>query len=443
MDLVNMVRTPRGNKYILTLTEYNTRFVEAFAIPNMQASTIARILVDEICFRYSAPKVLLSDLGANLISNIVSETCKLFKIDRVHTTPYHPQTNALLEKFNETLCKNLAMYVQADHTDWDLYLKGICYAYNTSVCTESVQYTPFFLMFGRTPIHPIDTVILPNTVPQVETVQETVIKLQKAREVARQNVLEKQQKIKERYDKTANPVVFEPGDMVWIYIPQVMVGGSKKFFHNYSGPYILLRKTGPTNFEVAHAHNNRKLKNEVHVNRMKPFHHRSIVPEFDTTLQYDPTIVDVEELNPTDLERMETHRTPLQGSTTASSRNLQAPVHPLEQLLADQPLNHRSQPAQPPIQPETQPSYELQPPPQHEEVTPLEPQNEKSSSEPDKGGFYDIKDIIHKRYNKDGKLEYLIDWKGYPKSARSYEPYDNLSTVAKEWVNNNEVKLKK
>ena len=54
MDIINMVRTPRGNEYILTFTEYNTRYVEGFALQNTQASTIARILVDEICFRYSA-----------------------------------------------------------------------------------------------------------------------------------------------------------------------------------------------------------------------------------------------------------------------------------------------------------------------------------------------------------------------------------------------------
>ena len=75
MDLIDMPRTTRGSKYILSFTEYNTRFVEAFAIPNSQASTTARILVDEICFRYGAPQCLLSDLGANRITTIVAETC--------------------------------------------------------------------------------------------------------------------------------------------------------------------------------------------------------------------------------------------------------------------------------------------------------------------------------------------------------------------------------
>ena len=201
------------------------------------------------------------------------------------------------------------MYVQANHTDWDLYLKGICYAYNTSICTESVQFSPFYLMFGRMPIHPIDTVILPNVIPEVEGLKDSIVKLQKAREVARQNVLEKQQQIKERYDQSANPVSFEPGDLVWIYFPQIQVGGCRKFFHNYSGPYILLEKTKSTTFRVAHAHNNQPLKNEVHVNRMKRFHHRSIVPG---RIQVQPDLDEVpEETNekiPSTAKHTATHR---------------------------------------------------------------------------------------------------------------------------------------
>ena len=56
MDVVGpLPLTLRGNRYILTFTEYNSRYFEALALQNTQAATIARVLVDEICFRYSAP----------------------------------------------------------------------------------------------------------------------------------------------------------------------------------------------------------------------------------------------------------------------------------------------------------------------------------------------------------------------------------------------------
>ena len=300
MDLVNMPRSTRGNRYILTFTEYNTRFVEAFALPNSKTETIAKILVDEICFRYGAPGCLLSDLGANLVSSVVAETCRLFQIDRVHTAPYRPQTNGLIEKVQATICKNLAMYVNPSHTDWDVYLKGICYAYNTTICTESTQFVPFYLMYGRLPLNPIDTVVLPNF-HKNDNVKESIVKLQEAREIARQNIVEAQTVMKQRFDEKANPQDFEPGDLVWIYFMEIMVGGSRKFLNRYSGPYILLEKVNPVAFTVAHAHNNKRLKNIVHVNRMKRFHHRTVAPmaiEDLTDVKVDAH--DVDDLNPLD-----------------------------------------------------------------------------------------------------------------------------------------------
>ena len=103
MDIVHMPLTPRGNKYILTFTEYCSRYVEAFLLQNTQAQTIAQILVKEICFRFGTPQELLSDLGSNFISELVHHTCKLLGIMRIYTTPYHPQTNGLIEKFHSTL----------------------------------------------------------------------------------------------------------------------------------------------------------------------------------------------------------------------------------------------------------------------------------------------------------------------------------------------------
>ena len=220
---------PRGNKWILTFVEYNTRYAEAFPLRNAQAETIARVLVDEICFRYGAPGSILSDLGKNLISKVVSETCKLFSIDRKTTTAYHPQCNGLLEKFNATLCKTLAMYVGPRHDDWDNHLKSACYAYNTSVCVDSTLFSPYYLMYGVTPRSPLDTVILPPSPGEHTFIGDTLVKLCTAREIARHNIVLAQEKMKALYDKTARPYEFKIGDLVWVYFPQVIVGGTTKF----------------------------------------------------------------------------------------------------------------------------------------------------------------------------------------------------------------------
>ena len=277
MDIVHMPLTPRGNKYILTFTEYCSRYVEAFPLQNTQAQTIAQILVKEICFRFGTPQELLSDLGSNFISELVHHTCKLLGIRRIYTTPYHPQTNGLIEKFHSTLAKNLSMYVSSDHKDWDLYVRAVCFGYNTSVCIDSTQYSPFFIMFGREPHYPLDTV-LPSVQGLPNSVKEHVLQIAHAREVAMTNVKECQHIIKQRYDKNSTQEPLQPGELVWIFFPEINVGGSPKFFHNWSGPYLSMDKISPTDFKVAQAHDHKMLKNPIHVNRMKRFHHRSVTP---------------------------------------------------------------------------------------------------------------------------------------------------------------------
>ena len=68
-----------------------------------------------------------------------------------------------------------------------------------------------------------------------------------------------------------------------------------------------------------------------------------------------------------------------------------------------------------------------------------QPSNLESDANTGEIDVFEINDIIAKRYNKDGQLEYLIDWKGFPKAARTYEPYENLNEIAKTFVDNNEI----
>ena len=86
----------KGSRYIVVFSDYLTRCVEA--------TDIARLLIDEIISRHGAPRVLLSDRGTNFLSTVIAEVCKIFQIQKVNTSSYHPQTDGLVERFNSTLC---------------------------------------------------------------------------------------------------------------------------------------------------------------------------------------------------------------------------------------------------------------------------------------------------------------------------------------------------
>ena len=103
VDILQLPLTESGNRYVVVFLDYLTKWAEAFAIPNQSAPTIARILVEEIFCRHGAPEHLLSDRGANFLSELMQEVCKLLSIKKVNTSGYHPQSDGLVEKFNSTL----------------------------------------------------------------------------------------------------------------------------------------------------------------------------------------------------------------------------------------------------------------------------------------------------------------------------------------------------
>jgi len=59
-------RTARGSKYILTCVDAFSKWAEAFPIPNKEAKTIARVLVEQVFCRFGTPIALLTDNAGEL-----------------------------------------------------------------------------------------------------------------------------------------------------------------------------------------------------------------------------------------------------------------------------------------------------------------------------------------------------------------------------------------
>ena len=77
MDVVGpLPMTREGNKYILVIQEYLTKFPWAFAMPDQKAHRVAQILVENILLEYGTPRVLLTDLGTNFTSKVLNQVNK-------------------------------------------------------------------------------------------------------------------------------------------------------------------------------------------------------------------------------------------------------------------------------------------------------------------------------------------------------------------------------
>eukprot|EP00731_Ephydatia_muelleri_P029947 Em0021g470a len=146
MDILGpLPLTPCSNKYILVIGDYFTKWTEAFPMSDMEAGTVAKLFVNEFVVRYGAPACLHTDQGRNFESNLVKEICRLLEILKTRTTPYHPQSDGMIERFNRTLLSMLKRATIDAERDWNLKLPCLMMAYRTSI-HETTKATPFSLI---------------------------------------------------------------------------------------------------------------------------------------------------------------------------------------------------------------------------------------------------------------------------------------------------------
>ena len=96
-------RMQRGNQWILVLSDHFTRWQVAVPLADATALTVATAFDEKLCCYVGLPEQLHSDLGKQFQSRLMDELCSLWLVDQIHTTPYHPQSNGVVERGNRVL----------------------------------------------------------------------------------------------------------------------------------------------------------------------------------------------------------------------------------------------------------------------------------------------------------------------------------------------------
>ncbi|MDI9312425.1 MAG: RNase H-like domain-containing protein [Limnohabitans sp.] len=266
-----ITKSSRNNCYIITATDYLTKWVEGKAIKKATAFEVAKFIVYNVICRHGAPFKLISDRGTQFLSEVVENILLIFGIVHRKTSGYHPQTNGQTEKFNETLANMLSMYCNSKQQDWDLFVELVIFAYNTSI-HSTTRYSPFYLVYGRDVKFPMDSLFDKTNTLGIENPEEYGKILAKEvdfiRTLANNNIQDAQIDYKERFDLNRKDVYFEKGNEVLIYRPIRKKGLSSKFIHKWCGPYKIVDKLGPTTYKVENLIGRKRIE-LAHVSRIK------------------------------------------------------------------------------------------------------------------------------------------------------------------------------
>ena len=161
--------TARGNKYCVVVTDWFTKFVEIYPLPNQEAETVAKAIADNFVARYGVPREIHTDQGTQFESQLFQELCELLGVKKTRTTSFHPQSDGQSERNIKTLVKMLAIAAE-EKDDWDEHLPYIAMAYRATP-QESTGFSPNYLMFGRELAMPLDIMIPLTQEPPPTTVE--------------------------------------------------------------------------------------------------------------------------------------------------------------------------------------------------------------------------------------------------------------------------------
>jgi hypothetical protein len=246
-----MVMSEGGNEGILVITDYFTKWTEAYALPNQKAETVAKAIVENFCVRFGMPRVLHSDLGSNFESRLFSEMCSLLGVRKTHTTPYRPQANGVVERFNRTMAAMLKSFIKDfNYPSWDSILPYIMAAYRRTE-HQSTGCTPNLMMLGRETSIPLDLIIgaPPGETPcPIEWVQKVKEAQRTAHEFARVQLKKSAASQKRYYDRGRRETQFKEGDPVMYWYKPLARGALSR---PWTGP-VLVRRTwkGSHVFEI-------------------------------------------------------------------------------------------------------------------------------------------------------------------------------------------------
>jgi hypothetical protein len=235
-----LVRTKKGNKYILVVTDYLTKWPEAKALREATAENVVEFIYKDIICRHGCPKTILSDRGTHFRNRIVDELCEKFRIKHKLSSPYHPQTNGLVERFNRTLCETLAKISEKEN-QWDEHIEPALFAYRT-IKQGTTKRTPFFMTYGREAILPTDKLEDGDTNKENDMIQRAyeIIKLTDERNEALENIEKSQEKQKERYNEgIKEETKLRIGDKVLLKDAAKEKQWSGKLSSKWKGPYYI------------------------------------------------------------------------------------------------------------------------------------------------------------------------------------------------------------
>ena len=248
IDFLKLDTDSHNKSYVLVITDHFTRFARAVPMRNQTARGVAEVLWKEFFLDFGFPRRLHSDRGASFTGKLMRELAKQTGVRSSYTTSYHPEGNAVCERYNRTLISMIATLTEAHKQKWSEHVRYLSHAYN---CTQhdATGFPPFYLMFLRYPRLKVDWLFANDSdqelpgLSSIQYVNELRERLTEAYALADKHARAQGQANKRRYDRRVRPSGLAIGGRV--LIRNVAIHERRKLSNRWlPDVYVVLRQQG-------------------------------------------------------------------------------------------------------------------------------------------------------------------------------------------------------
>jgi len=246
-----------GNKYILVATNYCTKWVEAKALRDNSANSVAKFLYENIMTRFGCPIELVSNQGGHFINEVVRQLTQRHMVIHKKSTVYYPQANGQAEATNQVIQKILKKIVSENRTDWDQKLNSALWAFRTAY-KATTGHTLFSLVYGLEAVVPMEFVVpslriaLSDRLNQEDSINSRIhdlLELDENRIRSAWTAEAVQKRRKKWMDRDAKFKIFREDDLVLMFNSKTGPH-SGKLKLRWIGPYKIFERIGEGTFKL-------------------------------------------------------------------------------------------------------------------------------------------------------------------------------------------------
>nr|GEU67320.1 reverse transcriptase domain-containing protein [Tanacetum cinerariifolium] len=117
IDFIGSFPSFKGNKYILVVVDYLSKWVEVKALPTNDARVVVKFL-KSLFARFRTPRAIMSDRSTHFCNDQLAKVMLKYGVTHRISTAYHPQTSGQVEVSNRGLKRTLKRTIGKLKTRW-------------------------------------------------------------------------------------------------------------------------------------------------------------------------------------------------------------------------------------------------------------------------------------------------------------------------------------